>query len=384
MPEKSFPYSEQILQWVWNDLLFDTTSLTTECGKSIQILNQGVLNKTDGPDFKFSKILIGGIEWNGSVELHLKSSGWKSHNHHNDSNYDNVILHVVVENNPKPIQTSSGSSPFTLNLLPHINADLRSFLSNFDQTKSLPCSGNLTFISKEVFLEQIERSHKEYLSKKVEDFLNFYSPSVSQSLAWKNALIISIFDGFGISKNRTQMKSLAYSLLNESYQSIDDLKAKVYRIAFNDSQIQWNYKGSRPNSHPAKRIGLAIQFFHFVKSTPFEEFLSSDSLELWRKWCLQIGIHKAGHPKIIYATVFLPALYFLGELYHSKKLISSVKKEWTLFQAPIPRILLSEFTELNIPSSEYQKKLGSIHQLRKYCKPKNCSECLVLKKAISS
>ena len=125
------------------------------------------LNHSDGPDFKSSKLLIGNIEWNGSVELHLKSSGWKSHNHHSDHNYDNVILHVVAEENPSPVSTLSGSSPFTLNLLPYIHSDLGSFLSNLDHSKKLPCSGNLTFISEEVFQKQIERSHREYLHKKI-------------------------------------------------------------------------------------------------------------------------------------------------------------------------------------------------------------------------
>lgn len=384
MSKKSFPYSEHILQWVWNELLFDTTSLTTECGKSLRILNQGILNRSDGPDFKSSRLLIDGMEWHGSVELHLISSGWVSHNHHTDRNYNNVVLHVVAENSPRKVHTFSGSAPFTLNILPYIHSGLASFLSNFDRSRSLPCSGNLTFLSQEIFQEQIERSHQEYLSKKVDDFLCFFSPSISQSLAWKNALILSIFDGLGISGNRHQMRELASTLLTKKYESLAQLKSQATNIAFENPDIKWNYKGLRPNSHPSKRINTAIEFFHFVKSTPFEHFLTPESHKIWFKWCAQIGIQNAGLPKILYATVFLPSLYFLGKLFQSEKIIDSVKNEWNLFSAPIPKILLSEFTQLNISPSVYQKKLGSVHQLREYCKPKKCSECLVLKKAISS
>lgn len=384
MSEATFPYSERILQWVWNELLFDSTSLTTECGKSIQIIHQGILNHSDGPDFKSSKLLIGNIEWNGSVELHLKSSGWKAHNHHSDQNYDNVILHVVAEENPSPVSTLSGGSPFTLNLLPYIHSDLGSFISNLDHSKKLPCTGNLTFISKDVFHEQIERSHQEYLNKKVDDFISFYSSHTSQSVAWKDALIVSVFDGFGISRNREQMRTLAYSLLKSDRNSLHGLQSKADVIAFGGSQINWNFKGTRPHSHPARRIKTAVHFLHLIKSTPFENFLNADSYKLWNVWCSKIGVQKAGHPKILYATVFLPALYFLGKLYHSKKITATVNEEWNLFKAPIPKILLSEFAQLEISPSFYQKKLGSIHQLREYCKPKNCSECLVLKKAFSS
>lgn len=384
MSEVSFPYSERILQWVWNELLFDNTSLTTECGKSIQIIHQGNLNHSDGPDFKSAKLLIGNIEWNGSVELHLRSSGWKEHNHHSDHNYENVILHVVVEENPRPVSTLSGGSPFTLNLLPFIHSDLGSFLSNLDHSKKLPCSGNLTFISEDVFHEQIERSHQEYLTKKINDFLSFYTSDTSQSVAWKNALIVSVFDGFGISQNREQMRALAYTLVNSEYDTLHNLQSKADHTAFSSSEINWNFKGSRPYSHPARRIKTAVHFLHLIKSTRFEDFLDARSYKLWNMWCSEIGVQNAGHPKILYATVFLPALYFLGKLYHSEKITAAIKEEWNLFKAPIPKILLSEFAQLEISPSFYQKKLGSIHQLREYCKPKNCSECLVLKKAFSS
>jgi hypothetical protein len=384
MPEASFPYSEQILQWVWNELLFDNTCLRTECGKPIQIIHQGILNHSDGPDFKSSKLVIGNIEWNGSVELHLKSNGWKAHNHHSDHNYNNVILHVVAEENPSPVSTLSGSSPFTLNLLPYIHSDLGAFLSNLDHSKKLPCTGNLTFISEDVFHEQIARSHQEYLNKKVDDFISFYSSDTSQSTAWKNALIVSVFDGLGISRNREQMRTLAYNLLNSKYDSLHGLQSKADDIAFRSSQINWNFKGTRPHSHPARRIKTAVHFLHLIKSTPFEDLLNADSYKLWNVWCSEIGVQNAGHPKILYATVFLPALYFLGKLYHSEKITAAVKEEWNSFKAPIPKILLSEFAQLKISPSFYQKKLGSIHQLREYCKPKNCSECLVLKKAFSS
>jgi len=385
MTRTAFPYSEQVLQWVWNEQLFDTDNLFTECGKQIQILKQGVLNNSDGPDFKDGKIIIGGLEWNGSIELHLVSSGWKQHGHHLDKNYNNVILHVVTENEPSSVLTKSDCTPFTLNLLPHLLPDLNVFLTNIEHSKHLPCSKNLKFISEKVFQEQIKKAHHEYLDKKVNDFLSFYSPDISQSLSWKHALIISIFDGFGISNNRLQMQELAKQLLSKEHQSLKDLQKLATRFAFgSESSIEWNLKGCRPNSHPKSRINTAVQFINFILETPFEEFLSPKAIDLWALWCEKINIHKAGHPKILFATVYLPALYFAGSLYHSHSLTESVKDQWNSYQAPIPPILLSKFKKLDVSSSIYKNKLGAIHQLEHYCTPKKCSECLVLKKVISS
>ncbi|MFY0685346.1 MAG: DUF2851 family protein [Balneola sp.] len=385
MPKTSFPYSENILQWVWNEQLFDIEHLQTECGRRLRILNPGLLNKSDGPDFKHSKILIDNTEWNGSVELHLKSKGWKQHNHHRDSQYNNVILHVVVENDPLMVTTKSQHTPYTLNLLPYLHSDLEKFLSNINSSKFLPCAANLNYISKDVFEQQINKAHHEYLEKKVQDFLHFYTPGISQSLAWKHALIISVFDGFGISKNRQAMQGLAQQLLKYEYSSIQELQDKAYKFAFGKNTVShWNYKGCRPNAHPAKRIKTATLFMDAILQTPFNNFLEENVFKLWSVWCKKFGVHKAGHPKILFATVFLPALYFLGTLYCSKKLINTVNNEWDSYKAPIPKVLVSKFEQLDISPSVYQKKLGAMHQLNHYCRQKKCSECLVLKKVISS
>ena len=385
MLKHSFPYSEQILQWVWNEQLFETNNLLTECGKNIHILNRGSLNHSDGPDFKHAKVLIDGLEWNGSVEIHLTSSGWKQHNHHLDENYENVILHVVTENNPRTVSTKSGSSPYTLNLLSFISPELTHFLSNIQHSNALPCAGGFHFISEEVFLQQIEKAHHEYLEKKVEDVLTFYSPSISQSNAWKQALIISVFDGFGISNNRTAMQKLAEVLIQFNYSDLSELQDYARQTAFgSSSNFAWNFKGCRPHAHPTKRVEIAVQFLHIIQTTPFEEFLESRALHLWADWCKRFGIGTSGHPKILFGTVYLPALYLIGTLYHSQNIRKTVLEKWKSYQAPIPSILLSKFKTLDISASIYQNKLGSVHQLNKYCKPKNCSECLVLKKAISS
>ena len=90
--------SERLLQFIWQHQYFNTGNLRTTEGESIQIIQPGVLNSNQGPDFLFAKILIGKTEWVGTVELHLKSSDWIRHEHQLDANYGSVILHVVWTN----------------------------------------------------------------------------------------------------------------------------------------------------------------------------------------------------------------------------------------------------------------------------------------------
>ena len=89
--------TERLLQFIWQFQYFNKSELVTEAGESVQIIFPGQYNTNQGPDFSDSKIKIGKTIWAGSVEIHIKTSDWKKHNHQDDKNYTNVILHVVWE-----------------------------------------------------------------------------------------------------------------------------------------------------------------------------------------------------------------------------------------------------------------------------------------------
>ncbi|HKJ78409.1 MAG TPA: DUF2851 family protein, partial [Prolixibacteraceae bacterium] len=103
---------EEFLQFVWENNLFENHNLRTEKGISLEIINTGRRNTNSGPDFFNARILLGGTEWAGNIEVHKKSSDWLLHNHQNDKAYNNVILHVVGQHdkeicrsNKEPVAT---------------------------------------------------------------------------------------------------------------------------------------------------------------------------------------------------------------------------------------------------------------------------------------
>ena len=51
--------------------------------------------------FSMPGFLIAGTDWAGNVEIHTKSSHFDNHGHQNDPAFNNVILHVVAENDKK-------------------------------------------------------------------------------------------------------------------------------------------------------------------------------------------------------------------------------------------------------------------------------------------
>ncbi len=87
--------TEKLLQFIWKNRYFNQQGLELITGETLTIEYPGEENTDQGPDFINARIRINGNYWIGSVELHLFSSGWFRHNHSEDDNYRNVILHVV-------------------------------------------------------------------------------------------------------------------------------------------------------------------------------------------------------------------------------------------------------------------------------------------------
>lgn len=90
--------NEKLLQFIWQYQIFNAITLTTVQHEKLHILQPGIWNQNQGPDFKFARILLNGQEWIGNIELHVFASDWNLHQHDQDPNYHNVILHVVWQN----------------------------------------------------------------------------------------------------------------------------------------------------------------------------------------------------------------------------------------------------------------------------------------------
>jgi hypothetical protein len=96
---------EKVIRCIWNDQLFKKQNLETPEGENLEVLFPGYWNFGPGPDFKSAAIKISGKLYEGDVELHVYGSDWKSHKHSENSEYDNVILHVFMWKNRRKIQS---------------------------------------------------------------------------------------------------------------------------------------------------------------------------------------------------------------------------------------------------------------------------------------
>lgn len=90
--------NEEFLSFIWKHQYFDHSALQTPSGDKITVLRPGHRNADAGPDFFEARLEIDGLLWAGTIEIHVRTSGWNAHGHVNDKAYGSVILHVVWEN----------------------------------------------------------------------------------------------------------------------------------------------------------------------------------------------------------------------------------------------------------------------------------------------
>lgn len=394
MAKRGNPYHEQLLHWIWESLRFDYGNLQSTRGEAIEILHPGTSNPTDGPDFLNASLIIGSLRWYGDVEIHWQESDWSRHRHHRDPNYNRVVLHLVY----KPVRKltamrEDGTAPATAVLKPLLKQPLRSFLDGYHSPRQLPCAGHFSYISQQAFEKQIEKSHAEYFEQKTNDLLQFYDASLPLSIAWKKMLAVALFDGLGITHNRLAMQRLCNKLYPKLHaiSTAGECIREAHRIADlqgnTDSTFGWNHKGCRPANHPALRISQAAAALWVIHGLPLRDCLAGNNSCLWQRIISQAKLTRSigrQRASILYGTVWLPALFILGNLLGSHKIQSSAYRGWLGHSAEIPASLLAPFSRLPLPPRLYRKKLGAIYQLRKGCSPRNCAGCEVFKSVISA
>lgn len=387
---KSRPYREELFQWIWQQVAFDCRNLRTACGRSLQIIDTGLLNHGAGPDFLGAHLRIDEKEWYGSVEIHKRAGDWTQHEHHRDSEFNSVVLHVVFEGNgSKRVQTEDGHEPFTFVLKPHLKEKVYRLLET-KQKQGISCSGNVSFISQRAFEKQIEKAQKEYLEYKVEELLGFYDPTLPLSKAWTKCLIIGSYHTLGIPSNKNQMVNLAQVVFDECEVNRDfSLFADtIQELAFKlEKNFHWKFNGMRPASRPEQRVNQAASLHFAIHQIPFKKFFKNDLEDSWNQILQHIrpaDLPGQSRLSLIKQLVYLPALYLLGDLLQSNKIKQSTLKAWSSSGQHVPDEMKQPFTKAGFAINSSTKKIGLAHQYKRYCQKKNCHRCEVFKKAIRS
>ena len=88
---------EEAVVRLWQNADRLASGLVTQDGRRLKVLYPGRRSSSAGPDFRDCVLSTdSGDIVVGDVEVHVNAGGWRAHGHHVDSNYNGVVLHVVL------------------------------------------------------------------------------------------------------------------------------------------------------------------------------------------------------------------------------------------------------------------------------------------------
>lgn len=165
--DPAFPYGEDLLQFIWEQGLYDGRGLRTTDGEPLDVLQPGRIQLNSGPDLRDAQVRIGGQVWAGQVEVHLRTSEWNAHGHQHDPAYENVVLHTVYQHDAE-VCTASGRRPPTVELRERINPDnLHLHQKLMESRMPVPCAPHIGKVDGLRIRLWLERLLVERLERKV-------------------------------------------------------------------------------------------------------------------------------------------------------------------------------------------------------------------------
>lgn len=201
---------EDFLHYLWKFQKFSTVHIFTTDVKPIKVLKVGNHNHDAGPDFLLAHIEIDGQLWVGNIEIHIKSSDWYAHQHERDSNYDNVILHVVWEHDVAIFRNDNSVLP-TFEIQEVVEQrTLLQYRQLFSKAKQfIPCENDFGKVDDFILQSWFWRLFVERLQKKTALILKELSETQNN---WEAVLFYMLAKNFGLKLNGDSFYSIAKSI----------------------------------------------------------------------------------------------------------------------------------------------------------------------------
>jgi len=412
---------EDILHYIWKFRLFQKGLKTTD-GQAIEVIDVGLPNINEGPDFFNAKIKIGDKIWAGNIEIHKRSDEWVKHNHHTNKNYNSVILHVVEKANCE-VFNEKGQAVLQCEI---VCSD--KIKENYDflihSGTDIPCANFIGSVSSFhmnswmniLLIERLERK-----SNHIKDLLSRFNNS------WEEVFYILLSRNFGFGLNSDSFERLALSLplrylqkqadnliqieallfgqagILDDNRTDDDyfvLLRKEYEFLRNKYDLQplesyvFRNLRTRPTAFPQIRIAQLAALLHSSHGL-FSKIISCEDIgrirlmfhvnasEYWQSH------YTFGHTSerkskylgdasldIILINTVAPLLFIYGRHIDSEahcdrafRFLETIKSE--------QNNITKRFAKLSIPLNNAADSQAIIQLKREYCEPRKCLFCRI-------
>ena len=204
-------WKEDFLHFIWKYQLFDKSNLQTTHGEVINVLKTGLHNLHQGPDFSHAAVQIGSEIFHGHIEIHIDNKDWYLHQHQQDSNYDNVILHVVYRHTEEVYTLTSKSQAIPILCLENYISEktLEQLTAIMQAKKDIACQDIFKLPSP----IEIEQFKSRLMIERILRKSNFLQEMIKSNLYhYENSFYQAMLFGFGIKENSSFFLALAQSI----------------------------------------------------------------------------------------------------------------------------------------------------------------------------
>lgn len=412
--------TEKLLQYLWNFKIFQNFDFKDIEGNPVEIINFGKWNTDAGPDFLLATIKINGLTLSGNIELHVRSSDWIFHNHSQDPNYQNIILHVVFQNDVEIPEFIDKKIP-TLELKNFIDEDiLWKYEKLINENQFIPCedifnkeSIPINFHEENVLRKLDQKSHE--LEESLKQSKNNFEAVLFQSLAYSFGLKVnaSIFKQIvesidfsiinKVQQNKTQLEALLFGIsswldhpqdeqMRIWKREFDFVKAK-YQIS--DMKFHPKFLRLRPPNFPTIRLSQLADLYHQHQNLFSKIILSKNIDELFSTFKIikasdywydhfNFGKISAIHQsktlskdfiELIILNTVLPLKYTYHK-YHDEEIADEILEFYKRL-SPEKNSIVASWKNLGVKMDSSFETQSLIYHFKNCCEEKNCLNCSI-------
>lgn len=408
--------NEAFLQFIWQYQYYNRSALATTDMEEVEVLDPGIPNRNQGPDFLDARIRVGRTIWCGPVELHVRAGDWRHHGHDGDPQYGNVILHVVWEDDvgaacPVPVLELGGRIPRLLE---------DTYLGWMRNLRRIPCEDQL--------LSQGLSPSRAWLTGLLEERLRRRSDEIVSRLAmcggdWETAFWWQLARNFGYRVNADAFEDMARSLhptlLGRNRHSIQQLEALLlgqcgllevrptdayvellqreyrflkHKYGIHPVKAQVKFLRMRPQNFPTVRLAQLAMLLHGVER-PFSKLIAVQTLEEAERlltvtandfWHYHYRLEKTavfmektlgrGMVANIIINTVVPFLY-AHALQSGRPDLRARALTWLHETGPERNAAIQVFIEGGSKAAAAADTQALLHLEREYCSRKRCLEC---------
>lgn len=417
--------TERLFQYIWHLQHYNNSELRTTDSETLTILHPGNQNTNQGPDFLDARIKVNNTMWVGNIELHIRASHWLNHDHSNDSNYNNVILHVVwIED----IRLNLAFPVLELQ-----NRVSKFLLLKFDELMNsrsfIPCGQMINHATHLMWTNWKDRLMVERMQKKSVRILQYLEENKNH---WEETFWWLIARNFGSTVNGDAFeqiaRSLPLSILAKHKNQVQQTEAllfgqagllekdfedgypsmlrKEYQFYKNKYRLQGigisvHFLRMRPSNFPTVRLAQlamlvhkSVHLFSVLKETvslvDIRDLLCVQANDYWHYHYTfdeptQFKVKKLGSQMIdsLVINAVLPMLFAYGHR-HGEQEFKDRAMNLLAQLNPEKNMITNGYTGLGIENKNAFDSQALLQLKTGYCNEKRCLECAVGNKLLRS